>query len=187
MLKTIKKLFGSKSERDVKEIAPLVKKIHQEYEVISKLSNNELRKKTAEFKEKIALYLEQEEKEIKDLRNRLGTEIDIENEEKSIPQKKRPDEIESEPDSLPDFDDDTGPFDSDSDLSDSLMDLTDAVEETDDNSQDILPDFQEENSGDELPDIDEIELDEDMMESDLSGDEDLSDMEFEDLEPDDKK
>ena len=82
MLKTIKKLFGSKSERDVKEIAPLVKKIHQEYEVISKLSNNELRKKTAEFKEKIALYLEQEEKEIKDLRNRLGTEIDIENEEK---------------------------------------------------------------------------------------------------------
>jgi hypothetical protein len=109
---------------------------------------------------------------------------DIDDEEKSIPQKKKEEDIESE--SLPEFDGDLGSYESDSDLNDSIMDLSDVVEEPEEDSQDTLPDLEEGESGDELPDIDEIELDEDMMDSDFSGDDDLSDMEFEDLEPDDK-
>jgi len=82
MLNTIKKLFGSKSDRDFKELTPLTNKILEEYEVISKLSNDGLRQKTIEFKERIAFYLKEEDKEIKELRNRLENDLDIENEEK---------------------------------------------------------------------------------------------------------
>ncbi len=82
MLASLKKLFGSKSEKDIKEITPLLNKIQEEYKVISTLSNDELRKKTIEYKKKISDYLEEEEKEIKDLRYRLDNDLDIENEEK---------------------------------------------------------------------------------------------------------
>jgi len=82
MLQTIKKLFGSKSDKDIKEITPLANKIHEEYKVISKLSNDELRQKTIEFKAKISAYLEAEQKEINEYRNRLENDLDIENEEK---------------------------------------------------------------------------------------------------------
>ena len=49
----LKKLFGNKSQRDLKEIMPYVNKINQCYENISKLSNDELRAKTLELKAKI--------------------------------------------------------------------------------------------------------------------------------------
>jgi preprotein translocase subunit SecA len=82
MLTALKKFFGSKSDRDIKEVTPLLNKIHEEYEVITKLSNDELRAKTSEFKTKINSYLEEEDKEISALRERLQNDLDIENEEK---------------------------------------------------------------------------------------------------------
>jgi len=109
---------------------------------------------------------------------------DLDDEEKSIPRNKKEDEIES--DSFPDFESDSDSFESDSDLNDSLMDLTDVEQEPEEDSQDVIPDLQDDESGDELPDIDEIELDEDVTGIDFSGDDDLTDIEFEDLEPDDK-
>jgi protein translocase subunit secA len=52
-----KLLGGSKSEKDVKKIQPIVKSINEYFESYSSLSNNELRAKTGEFKQRIAEYL----------------------------------------------------------------------------------------------------------------------------------
>ncbi|HNW98555.1 MAG TPA: preprotein translocase subunit SecA [Bacteroidales bacterium] len=78
----LKKLFGSKSEKDVKALLPLVDKIHKEYEVICKLSNDRLREKTNEFKSKIASHIQGEEKEIEELKSRIENNLEIEDEEK---------------------------------------------------------------------------------------------------------
>ncbi len=76
MLSLIKKFLGNKSERDIKVLTPFAEKIYAAYEIISKLSNNELRAKTIEFKDKIKAYIEQEEKEIKELRDKIEADID---------------------------------------------------------------------------------------------------------------
>ena len=52
--KSISKIFGTKSDRDLKEINPIVKNILAEYAKLSSLSNDELRAKTLEFKKRIA-------------------------------------------------------------------------------------------------------------------------------------
>jgi len=57
MLKFLSKIFGSKSERDIKHIQPLVEKIKAEYAKLETLTNDELRAKTADFKKRIADYL----------------------------------------------------------------------------------------------------------------------------------
>src|SRR6185503_20761271 len=54
MLEFISKLFGSKSDRDVKGIMPIVEKIKAEYAKIGGLTNDELRAKTVGFKQTIA-------------------------------------------------------------------------------------------------------------------------------------
>lgn len=83
MLSILKKFFGTKSERDIKEIMPVVAKIHKAYETISQLSNDELRSKTLEFKQRIAEYIAPEENRIRELKNRIDTELDMDVEEKS--------------------------------------------------------------------------------------------------------
>ena len=57
MLGFLAKVFGSKSERDIKSIQPLVVKINEEYAKLSSISNDELRAKTTEFKSRIATFL----------------------------------------------------------------------------------------------------------------------------------
>jgi len=57
MLGFLAKVFGSKSERDIKSIQPLVVKINEHYSKLSALSNDELRGKTIEFKERISNFL----------------------------------------------------------------------------------------------------------------------------------
>ncbi len=54
MLGFISKLFGSKSDRDVKTIQPLVDKIKSEFAKLENISNDELRGMTTHFKAKIA-------------------------------------------------------------------------------------------------------------------------------------
>jgi len=53
MLKFLSKVFGSKSERDIKRIQPVVEKIKAEYAKLQSLSNDELRAKTVNFKQRI--------------------------------------------------------------------------------------------------------------------------------------
>ena len=51
MLGFISKIFGgSKSEKDVRAITPLVTKINQNFQAFQALSNDDLRRKTAEFR-----------------------------------------------------------------------------------------------------------------------------------------
>jgi preprotein translocase subunit SecA len=58
MLGIISKLFGgSKSEKDVKKITPVVEKINQFYTQYQSLSNDALRSKTQEFRERITAHL----------------------------------------------------------------------------------------------------------------------------------
>jgi len=76
MIDFFKKYFGNKSDRDMKEITPLASKIHIEYEAISKLSTDQLRQKTIDFKAKIASFLNEEESEIKELRNKLENDLE---------------------------------------------------------------------------------------------------------------
>ena len=49
-LSTILNFFGTKSQRDMKELTPVVEKILITESEISKLSNDKLRNKTIEFK-----------------------------------------------------------------------------------------------------------------------------------------
>ncbi|NCI47221.1 preprotein translocase subunit SecA [Sediminibacterium soli] len=58
MLKFISKLFGgSKSEKDVQKILPVVEKTNQFFAQYQQLTNDQLRGKTAEFRERIKAHL----------------------------------------------------------------------------------------------------------------------------------
>ena len=58
MLKFISKLFGgSKSEKDVQSIMPIIQKVGIHFQELQGLSNDALRTKTVEFKERINIHL----------------------------------------------------------------------------------------------------------------------------------
>lgn len=64
MLGFLTKLFGSKSERDIKALLPLVEQTKAEYSKLQSLSNDELRAKTIVFKQRIADHLKSIDEEI---------------------------------------------------------------------------------------------------------------------------
>jgi preprotein translocase subunit SecA len=68
ILKSITKIFGTKSEKDLKELYPYVTKINQAFEALKNLSNDALRAKTAEFKQTIAEYLKPIDEELAGLK-----------------------------------------------------------------------------------------------------------------------
>jgi preprotein translocase subunit SecA len=81
MLGFLAKIFGSKSERDIKALQPLVNQINEEYTKLSVLSNDELRQKTVEFKAKIAEHLADIDGKIADIK------VKAENQELSLQEK----------------------------------------------------------------------------------------------------
>ena len=62
------KLFGNKSQRDLKEITPYVNKVTAVYPSIKALSNDELRAKTEEIKQRIQNHVSEEKAKIASLR-----------------------------------------------------------------------------------------------------------------------
>ena len=76
----ISKLFGNKASRDMKEIQPWVEKVKAAYPEIEKLSNDELRAKTAELKKFIKDSAAEENKKIEELKSTIES-IDIEKRE----------------------------------------------------------------------------------------------------------
>src|SRR3982751_208726 len=59
MIGFISKIFGgSKSEKDVKVLQPVVDKVNEFYQTYQSISNDELRSKTADFKNRINQHLE---------------------------------------------------------------------------------------------------------------------------------
>jgi len=55
--KSLKKLFGTKYERDVRNFSPVVEEINQIGMELRSLDNDALRQKTLDFRERIAIYL----------------------------------------------------------------------------------------------------------------------------------
>lgn len=68
MLGFLAKIFGSKSERDIKALQPIVTQINEEYAKLASLSNDELRNKTIEFKATIASALASIDEKIANLK-----------------------------------------------------------------------------------------------------------------------
>ena len=65
MLGFLSKLFGgSKSEKDVEKLAPIVEKTNQFFQQFQSLTNDELRNKTVEFKQRIKAHLTSIDEEI---------------------------------------------------------------------------------------------------------------------------
>ena len=77
MLSFINKLFGSKSDRDVKAAKPLVEKILAEYEKLSGLTNDELRAKTSEFRHRIKEGLKETDDKISEIKNNVEATPDM--------------------------------------------------------------------------------------------------------------
>lgn len=78
MLGFLSKIFGSKSDRDIKHIRPLVDKIKEEFAKLESLSNDELRAKTSDFKQRITAYLADIDQEINNLRTEAEqTEVEM--------------------------------------------------------------------------------------------------------------
>lgn len=78
----LKQFLGTKSDKDIKAIAPTLQETLKAYEFISKLSNDQLRAKTTEFKKLIAMAIAEEEAEIVRIKQRIDIEYDIDIEEK---------------------------------------------------------------------------------------------------------
>jgi len=57
MIGFISKMFGgSKSEKDVKQVTPIVEEINKSFSAFQTLSNDQLRGKTQEFRKKIQIF-----------------------------------------------------------------------------------------------------------------------------------
>ena len=69
--KLITKVFGSKSERDIKAMTPLVEQINERFAALSGLSDDALRSQTEVFRERIREYLSDIDKQLASLRQEL--------------------------------------------------------------------------------------------------------------------
>ncbi len=79
--KFLSNMFGTKSDRDIKEIMPMVEKVKIEYERIAKLTDDQLRAETLTLKQKISDYIKSEEDEINELKAK-AEDADVEASEK---------------------------------------------------------------------------------------------------------
>ena len=69
--------LGNKYERDIKEINPFVDKVHVEFEKVKGLSNDELRDRTDDLRNEILKSVEDDENEIRSLREKAEIEEDV--------------------------------------------------------------------------------------------------------------
>ena len=82
-LKVLSNFFGNKSQKDIKELTPVLQNIKQEYLRFPTMSNDELRAESAMLRLKIRNYIKVEEDEIASLKERAESgEIPIEEGEK---------------------------------------------------------------------------------------------------------
>ncbi len=73
IIDTLSKLFGSKSDRDIKTIMPTISKIKDAYANLNTLTNDDLRAKTLELKEKIQDYISEELNQIEELKEKANS------------------------------------------------------------------------------------------------------------------
>ena len=77
----IKKMFGTKSDRDMKQVRPILDKVLAEYATIDKLSNDELRALTEDLKKKLRECEAPFEKRIAEIKDELEKDIPVEEKE----------------------------------------------------------------------------------------------------------
>ena len=61
--KVIKKVFGSKSEKDLKKLYPYINKINDEFNLLSNISDDELKKKFSEISDNLTLIIKDKKEE----------------------------------------------------------------------------------------------------------------------------
>ncbi len=69
--KILKTFLGSKTDRDLKELSPIIDDTNAVYQNLANISNDDLRAKTIEFKAKIAAKTKEQEEEIAALKNQI--------------------------------------------------------------------------------------------------------------------
>ncbi|MFA6894997.1 MAG: preprotein translocase subunit SecA, partial [Bacteroidales bacterium] len=75
---TLKKMFGSKADRDLKQLTPILNSILASYERIDKLSDDDLRAETYKIKETIASYIADDEAKVQTIKEQLeDVEINV--------------------------------------------------------------------------------------------------------------
>ena len=67
----IKKVFGDKAQRDLKEVQPMVERVKAEFAKLAEVSNDELRAKTVDFKQRIADRIKDEQARVDVLRTEI--------------------------------------------------------------------------------------------------------------------
>jgi len=77
MLGFIKKMFGTKYDRDVKEYTPVIAEINQEFERLQSLSHDQLRNRTLEFREQIKTHLAGIDEDINKAKEEALNEADM--------------------------------------------------------------------------------------------------------------
>jgi len=77
MFNIIKKVFGTKHDRDIKAFNSIVDEINGNFASYSTLSNDELRNKTVEFRARIAEHLKGIDEDIAELNQEIDNEEDI--------------------------------------------------------------------------------------------------------------
>ncbi len=70
----MRKFFGSKADKDIQEAQPFVELINEHYPKLKSLTNDQLRAKTVDFRQRIALALKAEHDEISQLKEKAEAE-----------------------------------------------------------------------------------------------------------------
>ncbi len=76
MLGVLKKIFGSKHEKDVTLIRPLVDEINAHFQEYQTLTDDQLREKTTEFRTRIHEAIKDTEAEIESVKQKLSTDVE---------------------------------------------------------------------------------------------------------------
>ncbi|MFD3395096.1 preprotein translocase subunit SecA [Aquirufa sp. OSTEICH-129V] len=79
--KTVTKIFGTKSDRDIKAILPIVDKIKEAYAQLHQISDDALRGKSIEFKQRIADFLSDIDTQISELHTQGMATADVDEKE----------------------------------------------------------------------------------------------------------
>ena len=81
MLKIFSKLFGTKADRDLKELMPYVGRINAEFDQLATISNDELRQRATDLREYIAEQLKPIDDQVATLKQQAEDEPDVDNKE----------------------------------------------------------------------------------------------------------
>ncbi len=97
MLQVLRKLFGSKHEKDVRALLPTVEEINAHYESLHDLSDDELRAKTDEFRGRIQEAIKDVEQQATEIREKLKEDLETSERETLLEEL---DSVEKERDSI---------------------------------------------------------------------------------------